>query len=318
MEFRSFAREEYSLDKMETKETKSYNEKKKEKWALKEEKKKTERLERNKLIKEAVKSKNDEILELMTDDEREKFIQDSYEMHGKRINDQKERKLLKASILDTVYKTKLSEQISVCIDCGFEDKMIEREIKSMSQQISFCYGRNLAEEVPLYLGLCEVAQDSKILKELQKRSGFNNWKLAISDMNVSKMFYDSKKIVYLSADSDTVLDRLESGVCYVIGGIVDRNRYKGLCNDKAKEFGFETARFPLLENVTLTSSCVLATNHCFDIIHELKNGKSWKEALEGVIPARKRVDSDESSIQIIEEVELDHDTQHDIMRFVEK
>jgi tRNA (guanine9-N1)-methyltransferase len=161
-------------------------------------------------------------------------------------------------------------------------------LKSIAQQILFCYGRNLAEPIPLYLGLCELSKESNILYNLRKQTGFDNWKIRTSESNCVEMFKDSLKIVYLSADSKNVLDRLEIGTCYVIGGIVDRNKYKGLCEGKAKDLGIETARFPLLENIKLTSSCVLASNHCFDIIHEIKNDKSWRDALESVIPQRKR------------------------------
>ncbi|RWA03535.1 hypothetical protein EKO27_g11569 [Xylaria grammica] len=44
-----------------------------------------------------------------------------------------------------------------------------------------------------------------------------------------------KSIVYLTADSPYTLDRLEPNTCYVIGGIIDKNREKGLCYRIARE-----------------------------------------------------------------------------------
>ena len=54
--------------------------------------------------------------------------------------------------------------------------------------------------------------------------------------------YAVEEIVYLTADSENVIDTLDATKVYVIGGIVDRNRYKSLTLDRAKERGIQTAR----------------------------------------------------------------------------
>lgn len=48
--------------------------------------------------------------------------------------------------------------------------------------------------------------------------------------------------MYLTADSDTTIETLDEDKIYVIGGIVDRNRYKLLTSDKAAEQGIKTAK----------------------------------------------------------------------------
>jgi tRNA (guanine9-N1)-methyltransferase len=104
-----------------------------------------------------------------------------------------------------------------------------------------------------------------------------------------------EKLVYLTADSENLIDELDSSKIYIIGGIVDHNRHKLLTYSKALKQGIAHGRLPIRESgVQLTTSCVLAVNHVMDIIaryHSLGGGKSlevWKQALEEAIPERKR------------------------------
>lgn len=43
------------------------------------------------------------------------------------------------------------------------------------------------------------------------------------------------KLVYLTADAADELHELDAESIYIIGGLVDRNRYKNICQNKATE-----------------------------------------------------------------------------------
>lgn len=98
---------------------------------------------------------------------------------------------------------------------------------------------------------------------------------------------DLKDIVYLTSESPYTLERLEPNTCYVVGGLVDRNREKGLCYRRARERGVRTAKLPIGQFMDMQSRKVLATNHVVEIMLRWVETESWGEAFAAVIPKRK-------------------------------
>ncbi|KAI1807453.1 guanine-1-methyltransferase-domain-containing protein [Daldinia bambusicola] len=96
-----------------------------------------------------------------------------------------------------------------------------------------------------------------------------------------------KSIVYLTADSPYTLDRLEPNTCYVIGGIIDKNREKGLCYKIARSKNVRTAKLPIGEYMVMQSRHILATNHVMEIILQWLETGDWGTAFMNVIPMRK-------------------------------
>lgn len=94
-------------------------------------------------------------------------------------------------------------------------------------------------------------------------------------------------IVYLSSDSPVTLDRLSPNTSYIIGGIVDKNRHKGLCYKRATERGIPTARLPIGEFMEMQSRTVLTVNHVVEIMLKWMETGDWGEAFLAVIPKRK-------------------------------
>lgn len=102
-------------------------------------------------------------------------------------------------------------------------------------------------------------------------------------------------VVYLTGDSPNILHSLEPNHTYVLGGIVDRNRYKLLCLDKAERLGIQHAQLPIGEALPeLKTRKVLTVNQVLDILVKWvdrggdKEGKEgWEGALRSVMPSRK-------------------------------
>ncbi|KAK0384356.1 hypothetical protein NLU13_8443 [Sarocladium strictum] len=94
-------------------------------------------------------------------------------------------------------------------------------------------------------------------------------------------------VIYLSSDSPYTLQRLEANTTYVIGGLVDKNREKGLCHRRATDKGIRTARLPIGDFMVMRSRQVLATNHVVEIMLKWLECEDWGEAFMSVIPKRK-------------------------------
>jgi len=95
-------------------------------------------------------------------------------------------------------------------------------------------------------------------------------------------------VVYLTADSSDELLELKEGETYIIGGICDKNRYKNLCEGKAKSQGIRTARLPIGVFLNeLPTRKVLTVNQVCDILLYWIATRDWKAAFHAVVPPRK-------------------------------
>ncbi|GMF16796.1 unnamed protein product [Phytophthora lilii] len=142
------------------------------------------------------------------------------------------RRKERASAKREAFLMAAEEGVKVVIDCQFEKKMTEKEKKSLSQQIMSV---TLIVFKPV-----QFAGTSKSYMDLFKK----------------------ESLVYLTADSPNTITKLSRDKVYIIGGIVDRNRLKGITYEKAVEQGIETAKLPLDAVVEMGSATrVLTVNH---------------------------------------------------------
>ncbi|RKF65215.1 tRNA -methyltransferase [Golovinomyces cichoracearum] len=99
---------------------------------------------------------------------------------------------------------------------------------------------------------------------------------------------ENPSLVYLTSDSPNTLTHLSPNTSYIIGGIVDKNRHKGICYKRACERGIPTAKLPIGEFMDMQSRTVLTVNHVVEIMLKWLETKNWGEAFLQVIPKRKQ------------------------------
>lgn len=119
----------------------------------------------------------------------------------------------------------------------------------------YCYAVNGRCECPAHLWLtgCEGEMEN----QLNKIPGFDKWIIEKENKSYIEALEDRKDdLVYLTADSDTVLEELDLNKIYIIGGLVDRNRWKGITMEKAQEQGIQTAKLPIANFMKMSSSQV--------------------------------------------------------------
>jgi tRNA (guanine9-N1)-methyltransferase len=175
---------------------------------------------------------------------------------------------------------------TVAIDLSFDDLMADKNLSSCASQLLRIYTANRRAKRPIPVYFTGLKPGSKMLQKLETHEGSKNWDVVRSEQSFLEIF-DRDKIVYLTSESEEVLDKLETGYCYVIGGIVDHNFHKGLTFDMAKKENIKTAKLPLQEHIEMASRWVLTINQCFEILLGVAEGKTWKEIIIETIPQRK-------------------------------
>merc|ERR1712048_70876 len=132
------------------------------------------------------------------------------------------------------------------------------------------------------------------LQRLEKLAGFPHAWAGVTVLSTPYIEHfssesDRRRLVYLTADTDNVVQTFQQDGVYVIGGIVDRNRLKGSTQTKAAEQGIATGRLPLQEHIQMgAASRVLTCNHVLEIILEHQRCCDWRKTFEKCIPGRKQ------------------------------
>jgi tRNA (guanine9-N1)-methyltransferase len=211
--------------------------------------------------------------------------------------------------------------ITVVFDCDFEDLMFDHELKSLGLQITRCYSDNRKAQYRTHLALSSFGGKMKerfdgiLAQQYTSWKGFRffeedfvavaekskEWMTGAEGGKVAGALVQSKEeegqtlevaneegeIIYLSSESDNVLTHLKPNSTYIIGGLVDKNRHKGICHKRAVARGIKTAKLPIKEYLEMRDRQVLVTNHVLEILLKWMEFGDWGKAFMEVMPKRK-------------------------------
>uniref|UniRef100_A0A0A9XY78 tRNA (guanine(9)-N(1))-methyltransferase n=1 Tax=Lygus hesperus TaxID=30085 RepID=A0A0A9XY78_LYGHE len=176
-------------------------------------------------------------------------------------------------------------KIRVCLDFSFDHLMGDKDLNKCVNQMSRCYSINRRTQNPLQFYVTNFKGASRTI--IQKHSGFTNWDVNFEEKNYLEIF-KKDELVYLSSDSENVIQQLKEDEIYIIGALVDHNSHKGLCLRVAEEQGIKHGRLPIDEYMEMKTRKVLTVDHVFSILANVACcGLSWKDAFLKVLPARK-------------------------------
>lgn len=220
-------------------------------------------------------------LQLRGDEEPKMSEEELLRKKEKKMRNKEEKQMKRREFLQ---KVKAGQR--VVIDLGFEDKMTEQEVRSNVQQVMYIYGENKKCSRPFNITLSDLHGETR--KGLEKIDAFEDWPFHKETRPYIELF-DAEELVYLTADSPNTITTFDSSKVYIVGGIVDRNRYKSLTFDKAQKQGIQTAKLPIGKFLKLSSTKVLTTYHVLSIMMNFNVSGDWSEAFEKTIPTRKKL-----------------------------
>ena len=228
--------------------------------------------------------------------------------------------IVKAQNHDRNQEPKVQLPVTIIIDCSFDDLMNENERISLGGQITRSYSDNKNSRLRAHLAISSWGGFLKERFDNLLRKQYESWKYVrwvegdfveaskqakewmVSQGNQKlegallkrsgeetdiETLKDQAEIVYLSSESDNTLSELKPYSTYIIGGLVDKNRHKGVCYKRAMDRGIKTAQLPIGEFMNMNSRKVLATNHVSEIMLKWLESGDWGEAFLQVMPKRK-------------------------------
>ena len=235
-------------------------------------------------------SKNEKkrkLKELIHESKKDEFLQQRRDRRKKAAENRK---------LNGIKRPKIRPQdkmgIHVVLDLEFSDKMTPKELMSTASQCQHTYSSCRKQKIGTSLYLTSLNDDFR--EYLSKKCvGYESWKVQMSPlhfMDYINGITDEKptNICYLTADSENIIENINEDTYYVIGALVDRNRYPNLCLDKAKELGISHGKLPLAKFITFPTRKVLTINQVVAILAIYVNTGSWEQAILESIPARKQ------------------------------
>lgn len=221
---------------------------------------------------------------------RERRRERTAEIEGDLTEEQKGAKLLAAREAGREQQRRLTEGLSsgvkIIVDCSFASSAgsSDREVRSLARQLQFCLAANRKSPKP---GNLVFAGFAGALREFAcGRMNAASWQAHMKEESASDLITPGSKVVVLSPDGEEALSTVDSDTIYIVGGLVDRTVQKGVTATFAERAAWPARRLPLQEYLGV--SAVLNVNDVVGALLMVHGGASWQEALEEVVPQRRR------------------------------
>ncbi|XP_046860248.1 tRNA methyltransferase 10 homolog A-like [Xenia sp. Carnegie-2017] len=159
--------------------------------------------------------------------------------------------------------------------------------QDLLKQVKTCYAVNRKCSRPIQFYLTGFEGNIQLLTEGTYQE-YKSWDIHIKKESYIDVFH-KKNIVYLTSDSENILEDIDPSKAYIIGGLVDHNHHKGGFHKLAVEKKVAHAQLPIKNFVKIQSRTVLTVNHVFEIVLKYLELKDWQKAFYDVIPKRKGV-----------------------------
>lgn len=199
-----------------------------------------------------------------------------------------EEKLLRKEARRQQRVQQCEQNYAIVIDCAWEHIHNPGPLISLSQQIVYCHGLNRRSDFPCFIHLTGLSDTSVVRNQLVTKCHAAEWRGVTLHSEDYREVIKDRELVYLTSEAEETLTSLDNNCAYIIGGIVDRNKSKGVTYAKASQQGIRTAKLPIRENLQMAATHVLTVNHVFEIMQRFKEYNCWKEAIAKVLPQRKQ------------------------------
>lgn len=224
-------------------------------------------------------------------EERERRKRRDAQLKANNDADYLARKAAKAAKRQLQKRTDVVLRGRVVLDSQWDALMKPKDLVSLTLQLNRFYSANRLLSEPFRISLVGLADSPQLRERIDtKMAAMRTWThFELCDASLLLRFAaERERLVYLTAESDTVLDKLADDDIYVVGALVDHNAHRGIVHRFATENKLRTARLPLAENIRLNSRKVLTVNCVCEILCQVRaNGGDWKAAIELMMPARK-------------------------------
>ncbi|KAK6463565.1 guanine-1-methyltransferase-domain-containing protein [Scheffersomyces coipomensis] len=214
--------------------------------------------------------------------------------------------------------SQIETNVKIIFDCEFDELMNQKEIVSMSNQITRSYSamRHCQYSLPIIISSFNKSLKSRFDNSVGQYKLWNKSIEFKTNDTLEELLdkQDLSNYVYLTPDTEEVIETIESNKTYIIGGIVDKNRHKQLCLNKANKLGLKVGKLPIDKYIELNGRHVLATSHVYELCCKwFENNGDWEKAFNDVLPPRKKITKveTENSIEPQKEAQDDKDEEND-------